>query len=180
LATEVENCFSLTHFRFGAADAYYKLVERRISALREQRIQGIQTFGEFIAVRLEPALNTCQTSANRLSALSERIANAGQLLRTRVDISLERQNQKLLASMNRRAQLQLRLQETVEGLSVVAISYYSLGLLGYAAKALKSFGWEINPEKLTGVAIPAVLLIVTLGVRHIRKMVEEVYADGID
>lgn len=180
LATEVENCFSLTHFRFGAADAYYKLVERRISALREQRIQGIQTIGEFIQVRLEPALHTCQTSSNRLSALSERIANAGQLLRTRVDISLERQNQKLLASMNHRAQLQLRLQETVEGLSVVAISYYSVGLIGYAAKSLKTFGWEVNPDKLIGIAIPAILIIVAVGLRQVRKMVAKVYADGID
>jgi uncharacterized membrane-anchored protein len=180
LATEVENCFSLTHFRFGAADAYYKLVERRITALREQRIQGIQTFGEFIQVRLEPALHTCQTSANRLSALSERIAHAGQLLRTRVDISLERQNQKLLASMNHRAQLQLRLQETVEGLSVVAISYYAVSLIGYLAKSLKAFGLSLNGDKVMGFAIPAVILAVAVGVRQIRKTVSKVYADGID
>ncbi len=51
-------------------------------------------------------------------------------------MALEAQNQTLLASMDRRARLQLRLQQTVEGLSVAAICYYVVGLaLGCAARA---------------------------------------------
>ena len=46
----------------------------------------------------------------------------------------------LLGAMNRRQQLQLRLQATVEGLSVAAITYYIVGLVGYAAKGLKEGG----------------------------------------
>lgn len=171
LATLVENHFATTHFRFGAAQAYHKVVRRRLEDLRQERIEGIQTIGEFLTKRLEPALNTCETTATRLSMLSERIANAGQLLRTRVDITLERQNQALLTSMNRRADLQLRLQETVEGLSVAAISYYTVSLIGYLAKAAKSFGWPVVPEMVVGVSIPIVIVVIAVGVRHIRKMV---------
>ncbi len=174
LALEVENCFSKTHFRFGAANAYYKLVESRIESLREVRIEGVQTLGEFLQRRLEPAIRTCQIAQNRLSMLSERIGNAGQLLRTRVDITLERQNQALLASMNRRAQLQLHMQTTVEGLSVAAISYYTVSLIGYAAKAGKSFGLPIKPDLVVGISIPVVIVVIALGVRHIRKMVDQV------
>ncbi len=172
LAAEIENCCSKTHFRFNAADAYYKLVERRIEELREVRIPGMQTIGEFLKRRLEPAIHTCQTTEKRLSLLSERISNAGQLLRTRVDITLERQNQALLASMDKRAQLQLHLQTTVEGLSVAAISYYLVSLVGYLAKAGKAFGLPIVPEMATGIAIPVVIGITALGVRHVRKLID--------
>ncbi|MGR9100084.1 MAG: DUF3422 family protein [Gammaproteobacteria bacterium] len=172
LAAEIENCFAKTHSRFGAADAYHRLVERRIAELKEVRIQGVQPIGEFLQRRLEPAINTCNTSSLRLAMLSERISNAGQLLRTQVDITLERQNQALLASMNQRAHLQLHLQTTVEGLSVAAISYYTVVLIGYAAKALKALDIPLNPDLVIGASIPVVVLIVSLGIRNVRRMID--------
>lgn len=171
LSAAVEGSLSTTHYRFSAAAAYHELVERRIRELREERIQGLQTFQEFMERRLAPAMNTCRSVAARQQALSERVARASQLLSTRVDITREKQNQALLESMNRRAQLQLRLQETVEGLSVAAITYYTVGLVGYAAKAIKALGLKIDPDLAMGASIPVVALIVALGVRHIRKMV---------
>src|SRR3546814_18423991 len=78
---------------------------------------------------------TDSTRTDTLSPYTTLCRSASNLLRTRVDIELEAQNRDVLMSMNRRARLQLRLQETVEGLSVVAISYYVVGLVGYAAKA---------------------------------------------
>jgi uncharacterized membrane-anchored protein len=116
-------------------------------------------------------MNTCDSVARRLEELSARIARASHLLRTRVDIAREQQNQALLASMDRRAHLQLRLQETVEGLSVAAITYYTVGLVGYAVKAVKSLGVPINSDVAIGLAIPVVAIIVALGVRHIRALV---------
>jgi len=95
------------------------------------------------------------------------VARATQLLSTRVDITRERQNQAVLESMNRRAKLQLRLQETVEGLSVAAVTYYIVGLVGYAAKGLKAAGMHLNPELVMGVSIPLVAILVALGVRKI-------------
>lgn len=171
LAATLESDLSATAYRFSAAQAYYDLVERRIDSLREERIEGLQTFAEFMDRRLRPAMNTCRAATARQYALSERLAQASQLLRTRVDISREQQNQDLLASMDRRAQLQLRLQETVEGLSVAAITYYTVGLIGYLAKAAKAAGLPIAPDLLTGAAIPVVAVGVALSIRHIRKAV---------
>jgi uncharacterized membrane-anchored protein len=169
LAAEIESREAATLFRFGAAAAYYDLVRRRIRELRETRIEGLQTFEEFTERRLAPAAATCAAVAGRQEALSERVARVTQLLSTRVEITRERQAYAVLASMDRRARLQLRLQQTVEGLSVAAITYYVVGLVGYAAKALKSAGaWRVEPDVAVGVAVPAVALLVALGLRRAR------------
>jgi uncharacterized membrane-anchored protein len=168
LAAEIESREAATLFRFGAAAAYYDLVRRRIAELREMRIEGLQTFDQFTGRRLAPAIATCAAVARRQEALSARVARVTQLLSTRVEITRERQAFAVLASMDRRALLQLRLQQTVEGLSVAAIAYYLVGLVGYAAKALKSAGaWRVEPDLAIGVAVPAVALLVAPGAaRH--------------
>ena len=171
LAAEVESELAASSYRFGAARAYYGLVRSRIAELREQRIPGIQTIDEFMQRRLAPAMSTCESVARRQAELSERVARASDLLRTRVDIVREMQNQELLASMNRRARLQLRLQETVEGLSVAAITYYLVGLVGYAAKALKSAGYAVDAEIAMGLSIPLVALLAAVGIRYVRRSV---------
>lgn len=168
LAAEVERRSAAGNYRFGAARAYHALVAHRLGELRESRLAGLQTAGEFMERRLAPAMRSCVSVAERLESLSVRIARAAQLLRTRVEVALEEQNRDLLDSMNRRAQLQLRLQQTVEGLSVAAISYYVVGLVGYAAKAIKRLGVPLDAEIAQGAAIPIVVLFVFLGVRRIR------------
>ena len=171
ISAVVERVATATAYRFGATRAYYALVLRRIEQLREQRIEGTQTIGEFMDRRLTPAVRTCEAVGERIDRLSNRVARASDLLRTRVDIEVEAQNQKLLSSMERRARLQLRLQQTVEGLSVAAISYYLVGLVAYLAKAAKSQGLPVDPDLIAGLAVPAVLLIVWLGVKRIRRKV---------
>jgi uncharacterized membrane-anchored protein len=171
LEAQIEGRESENHFRFAAAAAYHELVQRRIDELREVRIQGLQNFEEFTERRLAPAMATCRSVAARLESLSQRVARATQLLSTRVDVSRERQNQQVLVSMNRRAEAQLRLQQTVEGLSVAAITYYVVGLVGYAAKGLHAAGLPVSVEAATALSIPLVALVVALGVRRARRIV---------
>jgi uncharacterized membrane-anchored protein len=173
LAAEIESRESESHYRFSAAAAYHDLVRQRITELREERITGLQTFREFTERRLAPAMNTCRAVAARLESLSQRMARATQLLSTRVDLTRERQNQAVLESMNRRAKLQLRLQQTVEGLSVAAVTYYIVGLVGYAAKSAKSLGLRIDPDIAIGVSIPLVALAAALTIRRIRRRIGE-------
>jgi len=169
LAAETESGLSASQFRFGACSAYADLVTARIAELRERRIPGLQTIDEFMTRRFRPAVATCLTVSQRLHDLSERISQASGLLRTRVEIARERQNQDLLASMDRRARLQLRLQQTVEGLSVAAIAYYVAGLIGYGAKAFEAAGLPLDPDLATGVAVPFVALAVYLALRKARR-----------
>lgn len=170
LAAEVEQSVTRTAWRFGGAAAYYRLVQQRVEDLREQRLAGFPPIREFMERRLAPAMATCQSVAARQTDLSTRIARKSALLRTRVDIELERQNQELLTQMNRRARLQLRLQETVEGLSVVAITYYGSQLVQYLAKGVqKSFAPSLSPEIAAAVAIPLIAGLVALGIRRMRR-----------
>lgn len=171
LEAAIERGESDTHYRFGASAAYYDLVRGRIAELREARIEGLQNFEEFTERRLAPAMATCQAVARRQESLSERVARATQLLSTRVDITRERQNQAVLESMNRRAKLQLRLQQTVEGLSVAAVTYYVVGLVGYLAKSVQAAGIPIDPDIAMGVAVPVVILVASYGMHRIRRRV---------
>ena len=171
LAAEVENHISTHHFRFAAASAYYQLVGQRVNDLREVRIQGIQTFGEFIKRRLEPAINTCESISHRFTLVSERVSNASQLLRTKVDIIIERQNQALLTSMALRAKMQLRMQQMVEGISMVAITYYAASLIGKIVEALHALGLKVNVELVEGISIPFILVIIGISTRRIHKII---------
>jgi uncharacterized membrane-anchored protein len=171
LAAETESREARTLYRFSASEAYHALVLRRITELREGRMEGMQTLEEFMERRLEPAMNTCRAMAARQDALSRRVARATQLLSTRVDLTREQQNQVVLANMDRRAQLQLRLQETVEGLSVAAITYYIVGLVAYVAKGLKAGGMPLDVDLVTGIAIPVVAVAVALAIRQFRHIV---------
>jgi uncharacterized membrane-anchored protein len=174
LSAEIERATGAADYRFGAARAYGDLVDKRIAELREARIEGLQTYREFMDRRFVPALRTCEATAERLAQRSRRLTRAGALLRTRVDIAVEAQNQDLLASMDRRAHLQLRLQETVEGLSVAAITYYLVGLCGYLFKALDAAGVHLDKDIATGVAIPIVAGLVWWGLRRFRRSLGKV------
>ena len=168
LAAEVEHSVARTTFRFGAARAYHGLVMQRIEELRKTRISGLPTFHEFMQRRLLPAMNTCEAMSRRQEELSARVARNSQLLRTRVDIELERQNQELLGQMNRRAKLQLRLQETVEGLSVVVITYYGSQLVQYLAKGTKALH-HLDTDMITAISIPVIAGVVAWGTRRLRR-----------
>jgi uncharacterized membrane-anchored protein len=170
VSAELEKILAETSFRFGATGAYEALVNQRVAVLREERFEGRQTMGEFMMRRFDPAMRTVKSGERRLQQMAERAMRAGDLLRTRVDVERSAQNQDLLASMDRRADLQLRLQKTVEGLSVVAISYYAVNLA-------KDLLYPLAPESwgegiVTAVLIPPVVLIVWLMIRRIRKKVE--------
>jgi uncharacterized membrane-anchored protein len=168
ISAELESLAVQFSFRFGATSAYEAIVNQRIEVLREHRIEGRQTFGEFMMRRYDPAMRTVKSAESRLKAMAERAERAAELLRTRVDVERSAQNQKLLESMDRRADLQLRLQRTVEGLSVVAISYYAVNLLAYVVEPL-THGWQLTHAHTMAILTPIVLVGVWLMVRRIRN-----------
>ena len=168
ISAELESQAVQVSFRFGATAAYEAIVSQRIEVLREIRIQGRQTFGEFMMRRYDPAMRTVKSAEARLRSMAERAQRAAELLRTRVDVERSAQNQKLLESMDKRADLQLRLQRTVEGLSVVAISYYAVNLATYAAYPLTEH-LHISKGMATAIATPLVVLLVWAAIRRIRR-----------
>ena len=170
LSAEIEGLTARTSFRFGATRAYAAIVQARIGVLREARFANRQTLAEFMMRRFDPAMRTVEAAETRLERMAARAARAGNLLRTRVDVERSAQNQKLLESMNRRADLQLRLQETVEGFSVVAISYYALSLVSYLAYPL-SEPTGLSKGQITALLVLPVVAVVWLVVHRIKKHV---------
>jgi uncharacterized membrane-anchored protein len=157
LAGQVESQHAATHSRFSASAAYFELVDKRIGDIAESRLAGMQTIGEFMDRRLTPARSTCAWAARRQDALSQRVSRMSNLLRTRVEIEQQQSSQALLATMNSRQDLQLKMQSTVEGLSVAAISYYIVGLVSYLAKGAQYAGWPLSAEMTSAIAIPFVV-----------------------
>lgn len=171
-AARIEHATAEHQYRFAATQAYQAIVEQRLEELHEGKVAGTQTLGEFMQRRLSPAIATVNATAQRLAGLSQRISRASALLRTRVDIATEAQNQQLLAQLGEGQRTQLRMQATVEGLSLAAITYYVVSLLLYGAKALKAEGWlPFSPELAAGVAIPIVLLVVWQTTRRIHRRI---------
>ncbi len=169
LAAELEADAAASLYRFGASRAYHGIVEERLEALGETAVPGYDTWSGFLQRRVAPAMRTCRSIEERQNNLSEKLARAATLLRTWVDVEVERQNRDLLASMNNRARLQLRLQQTVEGLSVAAVSYYVVGLIGYLAKGSQALGEVVKPELVTAASVPFVVLAIWWLVRRIRR-----------
>jgi uncharacterized membrane-anchored protein len=169
LAAELEAGAAASLFRFGASRAYNEIVHLRLQTIGERKVEGFPTWSSFLGRRMAPAMRTCITTEERQADLSEKLARAANLLRTRVDVELERQNRDLLKSMNERTRLQLRLQTTVEGLSVGAVSYYVVGLFGYLIKGLTVEGVPVNETLASALFVPVAVLAIWWLVRRIRR-----------
>lgn len=169
LAGQVESQHATTHSRFSASSAYFELVDKRIDDIAESRLAGMQTIREFMDRRLTPARSTCEWSTRRQDALSQRVSRISNLLRTRVEIEQQQSSQELLEAMNHRQGLQLKMQATVEGLSVAAITYYIVGLVAYVAKGAEKLGWPVAAEVTAAIAIPLVAGSVWWSIRRLHN-----------
>jgi uncharacterized membrane-anchored protein len=180
LAAELEAQSAASLFRFGASRAYHEIVRQRLELLHEQPVPPFPTWTRFLDRRLAPAMRTCANIEERQANLSTRLSRATELLRTRVDVDLEQQNRDLLRTMNERGRMQLRLQQTVEGLSVAAISYYLIGLLHYLFEGLAKGGAKLDPTLATAVAVPFTVLLVAWIVRRVRRRYDEATKPGAE
>lgn len=180
LASRVEAYRASSTFRFNATNAYQDLVMSRLADLREDEVSGHLTLQEFITRRMVPAVRTCKATAERLEDLSRRIDRVSDMLRTQVELSIQGQNQELLSSMDRRSQIQLMMQHTVEGLSVAAISYYTIGLVKIFIGVLYDQGLHINKSLSLGIAMPLVIIAVALITRRIHSKFSKLATDPAD
>jgi len=173
LSADVARMIAETRYRMSATQAYGELALDRMRRLAVAQVPGFPSLPDFTERRLLPAMRTCDAFSRRLDDMSQRLSWISDLLRTRVDTELARQNRDLLASMDRRTRLQLRLQQAVEGLSVVAISYYLVGLVGHAARLLHYAGLDVDRELVTAVSVPVALLAAGLGLRALHKRLHD-------
>lgn len=167
-ATLVRNT-AIHRQRFSAAEAYAQLVFERITELRESHVGDCQRLGVFIERRFKPTVRYCAVTEQRLLRLGQSVANLGELLQTRVQVEVEEQNSEILRSLNTRANTQIKIQKAVEGLSIIAISYYLLSLFKLGVEGLHSLGIAFSPEMAASVLGPAALAIIGGIALRIRK-----------
>ncbi len=173
LTADLEAIAAEVTYRFNASRAYDNIVFERLMVLDERAAGVWPTWQDFLSRRMAPARRTLVSMQERLGDLSRKLTRATTLLRTRVDVEQEQQNQELLKSMNERTRLQLRLQQTVEGLSVAAVSYYLVGLIYYAAQGLAKTGIVKDATLVAGVSVPVVILCVWAAIRRIKRGMPE-------
>lgn len=176
LAAEIEHGAARTRYRLSATRAYQRIVLQRLSDLREDRLLGLQKLAGFFNRRFAPAMALCESTDARITDIADRINRAVDLARVRVEAQREANNQELFRSLAHRQKLQLRLQQTVEGLSVVAISYYTISIVAYVAKAMKGLqlpgGLTVQPDAVTALAVLPVVGLVYALVHRVRRHLE--------
>ena len=174
VVAKIEEIDSSTNYRLSATAAYYKLVEQRIHDLREERLESFQTNYEFLSRRLQPAIRTSEAFARRLESLATRAQRADNLVRTQIEMGVQIQNKNLLESMELRARAQLRLQETVESLSIVAITYYIVGLLNTLVDPINFGKLIISKTTFLALCVPIILILVWYIAKMVRKKINRI------
>jgi uncharacterized membrane-anchored protein len=71
--------------------------------------------------------------------------------------------------MERSISMQARLQQLVEGLSAVALSYYLLGLIKYALHAVPHHMLGVSGDTVVGVLVVPVVATVWFTMRSLKK-----------
>ena len=174
VVAKIEEISSSTNYRLSATSAYYKLVEQRVKDLREIRLDSFQTNDEFLSRRLQPAIRTCEAFSRRLESLANRAQRADNLVRTQIEMGVQIQNKNLLESMELRARAQLRLQETVESLSIVAITYYIIGLLSTLIDPVNFDKVFFSKQVFLAFCVPIILLLIWFIAKMVRKKINKI------
>ncbi|NBA97928.1 DUF3422 domain-containing protein [Pseudomonas sp. R5(2019)] len=159
--------------RFSAAEAYAQLVFERIGELRESHLGDCQRLGVFIERRFKPTVRYCSATNQRLERLSDSVANLGELLQARIQVEVEEQNSEILHSLNARATTQIKIQKAVEGLSIIAITYYLLSLFKLLYGGLHSLGVDLTPRDAGLYLAPFAVLVIGATALRIRKAKQE-------
>nr|WP_180204222.1 DUF3422 domain-containing protein [Pseudomonas sp. SbOxS1]NYU04067.1 DUF3422 domain-containing protein [Pseudomonas sp. SbOxS1] len=172
LSAQVVSSTAKTRHRFSATQAYAQLVFERLGELRESHVGDCQRLGVFIERRFKPTVRYCTATEQRLEHLAESVANLGDLLQARVQVEMEEQNSEILKSLNARADAQIKIQRAVEGLSIIAISYYLLSLLKLGYSGLHVLGVALTPREAMLAMAPLAIGILAWIILHIKKVKE--------
>lgn len=162
LAAATERLIAENNSRLQATAAYYQLTLDRLKALEEVAIDDMLSLQDFTERRLTPAFRTSASVQLRQNSLSGRLGRSTELLRTRINLKLEQQNQQLLLSMEQKAKLQLKLQQMVEGFSFVAISYYAVQLGDKLLRTVAYWLPGFNMAFWQSLSVPVIVLTVVL------------------
>jgi len=169
LTLQLNQSVERTSYRFSASRAYGEILTRRLQRLEERAGAGFSALERYLANRIEPALATCLAIEKRQTDLAQKLERVTEFLNTRIGLEVQLQNMQVMDRISKTSLSQYRLQRTVEGLSVIAISYYALGIVSYV---LNGMGELVHFSKPLVIAIcaPAVVGLVWYGIRRLTRV----------
>ena len=168
LSARITQTSARTRLRFSAAEAYAQLVFERIAELHESRTGDCQQLGTFIAQRFRPTVRYCTSTDQRLSRIGSAVSHLSNLLQARVQVEMEEQNSQILHSLSTHAETQIKIQKAVEGLSIIAISYYLFSLFKLLYQGILTLGFDVSPRTALLAGMPLAVLILGVIAHHIR------------
>jgi len=171
LSAQVVSSTAKTRHRFSATQAYAQLVFERLGELRESHVGDCQRLGIFIERRFKPTVRYCAATEQRLEHLAKSVANLGDLLQARVQVEMEEQNSEILKSLNTRADAQIKIQRAVEGLSIIAITYYLINLLKLVYSGLHVLGAEVSAREAMLAMTPlfiGILMVILIRIKKVK------------
>jgi len=169
LSARVTQTRARTRLRFSATQAYAQLVFERIAELHESRTGDCQQLGTFIEQRFRPTVRYCESTDQRLGRIGDAVAHLGNLLQARVQVEMEDQNSQILQNLSTRADTQIKIQKAVEGLSIIAISYYLFSLFKLLYQGLLTLGLDWPPRTALLAGMPVAALIIGAIAYRIRN-----------
>jgi len=171
LAIELASEAVAADYRMSATEAYAKIVDERLEDLSISPCEGYLSLVDFTRRRLHPAVRTCAAHRRRSEQLAQRTAQFVSLFRTRIETRIENQNARLLASMDASSARQLRLQQLVEGFSVVALTYYLIGLFEHVLEGAARGAMHIEVPVIVAIMTPVLAAAMWLIIHRAKARV---------
>lgn len=141
-------------FRFQASNSYFPIINERLKELKLSTIDCIQPYDIYLNSRLNPAKRTSETTEKRLNETLQQMDRTANLIQTNVELDVKNSNNLLLDSMNKKTDVQIKLQKTVEGLSTVVLTYYSVTLFNHAITGIYNYyPMLLEPKLISSISI---------------------------
>lgn len=169
--SQIHNLNERLRHRFSATFHYDKLYNRALDDWHAEPLEHYEPLRNVLNRKTEMITDDYHRLIQRVDASEKSIADLISVLRTRIDLILQRQNLEMLEGMHATAKHQVKLQETVEGLSIIVISYYLTGLAGYVFKAMEK-AWGLNSSLATGIFVPIAILFSLFMTWKFKKAME--------
>lgn len=177
---EISRFAEAMRYQLSASIPYNAIAHATLRALQERPFAPFLPLSDFVLGGISGVADGYQQLIKRIEAVESDFHGIISVIRTRVNLIqqdqnlvLGDQNLKILLSVDTTTKSQFILQHTVEGLSVIVISYYLSGLANYMFKAMKDLGWIENSTLATGIFVPVSLvfsfLLIFLGRKVIYK-----------
>ncbi len=147
-----------------------ELIRNILKEWGEMPIEGRSSLNRFYLSATVSLGDDYQRLSRRIDGLRREMIDLMTNLRTKVDLNIQEQSLELQKSVDETTKTQVKLQRTVEGLSVIIISYYIVSLAKFVFEGIKSAGIiNVSSTLLTALFVPIAIIISFLLTKEVKE-----------